>query len=272
MISADGRFVAFESLATNLVKNDATGSTRDVFVHDRATGKTRLVSRSSNGSQGTGAGTATRPSISANGRYIAFASGRNGLVPGDADGLVDVFVHDRVRRKTKLVSKSTSGNNGDGGSSSPDISGSGRLVVFASNATNLVGSDTNGRSDIFVRDRKKGTTRRISVRTGGGEPFDGQASNPTISANGRIVAWLDNADDLGGFAPVGVSDVYTRDRKTKKTELVHRSTAGVAGDDDAENAALSADGRTVAFETEADNLVGFPVNDDRNIFVRKPLR
>lgn len=271
-ISADGRYIAFASVATNLIKNDKTGSARDVFIHDRVTGKTRLASRSSKGGQGTGTGFASNPAISANGRFVVFDSSREGLAPGDGDAVTDVFIHDRVKRKTRLVSKSSGGSKGTEASRDPDVSGTGRFVVFRSAAPNLIGSDGNGRTDIFIRDRKKGKTKRISVATGGAEPSDGMASRPAISTNGRIVTWIDSSDELGGAQPPDIDDVYIRDRRTRRTTLVHRSSGGVAGDDHAENAALDADGTVVAFETEADNLVGIPVNDDRNVFVRAPLR
>ena len=138
--------MAFHSSATNLVNGD-TNSAYDIFVHDRETGKTTRVSVRTNGVQGDG--NSYYPSISSDGRYVAFYSYATNLVNGDTNDVYDIFVHDRQTGETRRVSVRTNGVQGDGNSAYPSISG-GRYVAYESEATNLVNKDTNGFSDIFV--------------------------------------------------------------------------------------------------------------------------
>src|SRR5262249_38706966 len=163
-ISSDGRYVAFDSAASNLVSGDTNGAT-DVFVHDRLTGATTRVSTDSNAAQGDGA--SSKPSISADGRYVVFLSAADNLVSGDTNGATDVFMHDLVTGVTTRVSTDSSGAQGNGSSSNASISSDGRYVAFASAASNLVPSDTNGVPDIFVRDTQAGVTTRVSVDSSG---------------------------------------------------------------------------------------------------------
>jgi len=149
-LSADGRFVAFESDAGNLVVGDTNGSF-DVFVRDSGTGVTSRVSVSSGGSQGNVGGNA--PDLSSDGRFVAFQSASNNLVAGDNNGTFDVFVHDRETGSTTRVSVATGGGQGNGASVLPAISADGRVVAFRTLATNLVANDTNGVADVFVHDR-----------------------------------------------------------------------------------------------------------------------
>ncbi|MBO0828651.1 MAG: PD40 domain-containing protein [Streptosporangiales bacterium] len=155
-VSADGRYVAFDSLASNLVPGDRTG-TWDVFVHDRDTGTIERVSLAADGSAAS-PGVSQEPSISADGRYVAFLSAASNLVPGDTNGTGDVFVHDRVSGTNERVSVASDGSEGDLFSEQPSISADGRYVAFDSQATNLVPvpGDTNFDADVFVRDRNAG--------------------------------------------------------------------------------------------------------------------
>ena len=148
-ISGDGRFVAFESVATNLVSGDNNFRT-DVFVHDRQTGETTRVSVDSNGFQGTG--NSSRPSMSWDGRHVTFES-LSGFVSGDSGIYQDVFVHDLQTGETTRVSEDSNGMEGNGTSSRPAISGGGRYVTYHSFANNLVPGDVNSSSDVFVADR-----------------------------------------------------------------------------------------------------------------------
>lgn len=143
VISADGRYVAFASDASNLVANDTNGS-RDIFVHDRQTQQTTRVSVVSDGGQSSG-GTSTSPlvSISSNGRYVAFSSPATNLVPDDTNGLNDVFVHDRQTGQTTRISVASDGTQANGDSVDPSISADGRYVAFDSGASNLAPNDTN---------------------------------------------------------------------------------------------------------------------------------
>ena len=179
-ISADGRFVAFDSDATNLVDGDTNGFA-DIFVHDRQTDKTTRVSVRSDGTEGNGS--SYNPSTSADGRFVAFDSNATNLVTGDTNGWYDIFVRDRQMATTARVSVDSAAAQGNGNSGGASISGDGRYVAFQSDATNLVTGDTNGRVDIFVHDRQTGTTDRVSVDSAGTEG-NGSSKYPSISATG----------------------------------------------------------------------------------------
>src|SRR5438046_2018767 len=154
-LSADGRFVAFHSTATNLVAGDANGKT-DVFVHDRQTGMTERVSVASGGTRGNNA--SSYPALSADGRFVAFDSDATDLVAGDTNGTTDVFVHDRQTGTTERVSVTSGGTQGNDSSAAPALSAEGGFVAFHSVSTNLVAGDTNGTYDVFVHDRPVSTT------------------------------------------------------------------------------------------------------------------
>jgi Tol biopolymer transport system component len=180
-ISAEGRYVAFLSYASNLVPGDSNG-VGDVFVHDRQTGITERVSVDSAGNQGNDH--SGYPSLSADGRYVAFQSSASNLVPGDNNGHCDIFVHDRQTGATERVSVDSAGNEGDYESYDPAISADGRYVAFQSGALNLVPGDTNVEMDIFVHDRQTGITERVRVDSAGNEG-NGESQPPAISADGR---------------------------------------------------------------------------------------
>jgi Tol biopolymer transport system component len=219
-ISADGRYVAFESDATNLVPDDSN-QRADVFVHDRVTGITIRVSEATGGAQG--AGDSGRPRISADGRYVVFDSEAPNLVAEDTNNVADVFVHDRLTAVTTRVSVATGGAQAVGGDSVlPAISADGRVVVFQSDATNLVAEDTNDFRDIFVHDRTTGATIRISVATGGVQAVDGGAARPQISADGQVVVFESAATNLAGDDTNDVTDVFVHDRATGTTTRINR--------------------------------------------------
>jgi tricorn protease-like protein len=262
-ISADGRFVAFQSYATNLVGGDTNG-TFDVFVHDRETGRTKRVSVSSAGTQGNSNSYAA--SISANGRFVAFQSYATNLVGGDTNSYADVFVFDRETGKTKRISVSSAGVEGNEVSASPKISADGRFVAFQSYATNLVGGDTNGYADVFVFDRETGKTKRVSVSSAGAEGND-ESGHPSISANGRFVAFQSGASDLVGFDMNGVYDVFVNDRETGRTKRVSVSSAGTEGNAGSYWPSISADGRYVTVYSDASNLVAGDTNAFADVFV-----
>jgi Tol biopolymer transport system component len=265
-ISADGRFVAFESLASNLVAGD-TNVSCDIFVRDRQSGTTERVSVASGGAQGTG-GLSIRPSISADGRFVAFASDATNLVPGDTNGKSDVFVHDRQSGTTERISVDSTGLQGNGNSYQPSISASGDSVAFLSYATNLVGGDTNFSADIFVRDRQNGTTERVSVSSAGAQGL-GTSVQPSISADGRYVAFHSVCANLVGGDTNDFGDVFVRDRQNGITERVSLSTGGLQGNQSSgyHGVAISADGRCVAFQSDASNLVAGDTNGHSDIFV-----
>jgi Tol biopolymer transport system component len=269
-ISAIGRYVIFTSVATDIVQNDDNGY-EDLFVHDRVTGTTRLVSVRSNGTQANAApGNIDPGSISADGRFITFGSTASNLVKDDDNAVADVFVRDRVAGTTTRVSVSSTGDEANGSSRDPSISGDGKYVAFTSDATNLFGSDGNADQDIFVHNMKRGTTRRVSVSSAD-EEADGFSSSASISADGRYVAFDSFAENLIANDTNDVSDVFIRDRKRRTTERVSLTNAGAEGNSSSEYPFLSANGRFVAFQSSATNLVGNDTNATTDIYVRGPL-
>jgi len=207
VISADGRLVTFASSASNLVPGDTNGA-KDIFVHDLTTGQTVRVSVNSAGTQSNGA--SFFPVISADGQSVAFESLATNLVPGDTNGVRDIFVHDLTTRQTVRVSADSAGIQGNGSSSSPSLSADGQLVAFASDATNLVPGDTNGVKDIFVRDLTTGQTARVSVDSAGIEG-NGDSFFPSLAANERLVAFDSFATNLVPGDTNGAEDIFVHD-------------------------------------------------------------
>jgi Tol biopolymer transport system component len=253
-ISADGRFVAFVSGARYLVPGDTNGL-GDVFVHDRTSGATELVSIGAGGSLANDQ--CMGPSISDDGRFVAFWSAATDLVPGDTNGTYDVFVRDRRLGTTRRVSVATDGSQGNGGSGAPTISGDGRFVAFWSAASNLVPADTNACMDVFVRDLVSGATERVSVDSQARQANHASGeSGISISPDGRFVAFATTATNFLRLDANGIaSDVFVHDRVTGRTELASVDANGVQGDGASYGPALSGDGRRVAFSSFATNLV-----------------
>ena len=263
-ISADGRYVTFQSDAANLVAGDTNGVT-DVFVRDRLTGTTERVSVDSAGAQGNGASSV--PSISADGRYVAFLSNASNLVTGDTNGVTDVFVHDRTTGATERASVATGGAQSDGGCGYVAISPDGRFVAIGSVATNLVVGDTNGTGDVFLRDRIAGTTERVSVGATGqqGNNFSG---SPAVSADGRFVAFSSVATNLVTGDTNNSFDVFVRDVAAGTTERVNVDSSGTQANFGGVYPSISADGRFVAFFSVASNLVVGDTNGFADTFLR----
>ncbi|MEN6644398.1 MAG: FlgD immunoglobulin-like domain containing protein, partial [Armatimonadia bacterium] len=208
-ISADGRHIVFRSSSSDLVPVDTNGQD-DVFVRHLATGETTMVSVATSGLQANGWPSWGRPSISSDGRYVAFGSTATNLVANDTNSKVDVFVHDCASAQTTRVSVATGGAQGDLDSGYPSISADGRFVAFVSDSTNLVSGDTNGDEDVFVRDRTTGQTTRVSVATGGAQG-NNSSSGPSISADGRYVAFMSSASNLVAGDTNGCRDVFVHD-------------------------------------------------------------
>jgi Tol biopolymer transport system component len=254
-ISADGLFVAFRSESTGLVAGDTNGED-DIFVRDLMAGTTERVSVASNGAQGESpgdAGVEPGPRISGNGRYVSFVAAFDNLVPGDTNGVADVFVRDRVDGTTVLVSQSTSGALADGPSDIASISADGRYVAFSSVATNLVADDTNAASDVFVRDLQAGSTSRVSLVNRGGEA-DSDSGEASISGDGRYVSFTSAATNLVLGDTNADIDIFVHDRTTGATRRVSTSLDGQEGNGSSTNSTMSDDGRFVAFETNASNV------------------
>lgn len=207
-LSADGRYLAFDCWADNLVLGDVNGNP-DVFLHDRLPGATTCVSVDSAGVAANGP--SSTPSVSGDGRYVAFESAASNLVPDDANWWSDIFVHDRQSGHTTLVSVNSAGEQADGFNSIPWISDDGRFVAFDSDATNLIADDPNGCRDVFVRDRARGTTTCVSV-----DPLGVPVKQPSfgfsISGDGRYVAFHTEAYNVVPGDTNNCFDVFVRDR------------------------------------------------------------
>jgi PKD repeat protein len=258
-ISADGRYVAFYSSADNLVPGDANGTYADIFVHDRQTGTTTLVSRHSDGTQGNY--DSYDPSISADGQFVAFHSYADNLVDDDANGIWgDIFVRDLIAGTTILVSRHSDGTQGNYGSHQSSISADGQFVAFVSYADNLVDDDVNGYADIFVWDATSGTTSLISRHSDGTEG-NRSSYEPTISGNGQFIAFSSYADNLIDNDDNGdYPDVFVRDLGSGTTTLVSRHTDGTQANFESYGPAISGSGQFIAFFSYADNLIDVDTN------------
>jgi Tol biopolymer transport system component len=274
-ISADGRFVAFASHATNLVPFDANGEESDIFVCDRETGQMELASVSSDGAQGNedSGHDWARAAISADGRCVAFVSDASNLVPGDTNALRDAFVRDRHAGLTERVNLSSDEEQADGpcdtdGFTHGDvsISADGLFVAFVSQASNLVPGDTNGVSDVFVRDRDEEKTYRVSEGYRG-QPADGPSSDVSISADGKFVAFASTASDLVRQRVPECSSIYLYDRSRGTTALISVTPSGEPSSADAMHLCVSADGHFVCFVSEATDLVAGDTNDTWDVFL-----
>ncbi len=269
-ISLDGSVVGFVSNATNLVPNDTNG-VEDIFVHERMTDRTERVSVSTEGVEGNEFSDRFPPSLDASGRFVAFESLATNLVPGDTNATADIFLRDRRRRTTVRVSVGTNGNEGNGFSIAPALSNDARYVAFVSSATNLVPGDTNGFVDAFVRDRRAGTTSRVSLATGGAQSNGDVTLSPALSDDGRFIAFASRATNL---TPQGAPGLFVRDRRAGTIALASASSAGVAGNAGgvAGGIAMSRDGRFLAFDSASTNLVSNDTNGTPDVFVRDLVR
>ena len=283
--SADGRYVAFSSCASNLVTNDTnqldpskpcTGE--DVFVRDRDAGTTEQVSvgpKNTDGSETQANGSSSGViSISADGRYVAFSSSASNLVADDNNGVSDVFVRDRDAGTTERVSVSSSESEGNGSSFGMSMSADGRYFAFYSEATDLVNDELNGGWHVFVRDRDMGTTEWVS--TSSSELQNGSnLSRISMSDDGRYIAFS-SQDNLVDDDTNGKPDVFVLDSDTEMTERVSVSSSETQANDFGQNdpeigsrqPIISADGRYVAFESVAADLVAGDTNGGDDAFVR----
>ena len=263
-ISANGQYVVFESLADNLVSGD-TNEYYDIFVRNLANNTVTRVSVNSSGAEGNS--DSFFPTISADGRYVAFYSFADNLVSNDTNGALDVFVHDLNTNTTTRVSVNSNGMEGDDDSSNPSISADGRHVVFLSSATNLVSVDTNGYTDVFVYDLDTSAISRVSVNSSGTQG-NGNSSTPSISADGQYVAFPSSATNLISGDTNGHVDIFLRNLNTNTTTRISVDSNQVQGNGDSYNPSISDDNRFVAFESTSDNLVNGGTNGNVQVFLR----
>jgi Tol biopolymer transport system component len=288
-ISADGRFVVFASEASNLDPDDSEGlgssaplgPTLDVFLRDLQTNTTVRVSRTSGADGADGNGGSFEPSVSRDGRFVAFSSTASNLDPDDRDensdvfARADVFVRDLDTNRTVLASRASGvdGAKGNDASREPSLSADGRFVAFTSMASNLDPDDAYTSEDVFVRDLQASSTEVVSRRSGpAGAVGSWGAGGPSISSDGRFVAFTTWSSLAPADGEVMGLDVYARDLQTDTTTLASRASGarGAKGDSDSTKPSLSADGRLVAFESAASNLHPYDSNTNRasDVFVR----
>ena len=269
-ISADGRYVAFDSDGSNLVPGD-TNNVSDVFVRDMQTGTIMRASVASSGTQSGGA----VPSMSDDGGRVVFTS-EAALVAGDTNGDPDVFIRDLPAGTTIRASVKNNGSQGnDFGtdfnsfSLQGAISGDGWHVAFYSNNNSFVAGDTNAGADVFVRDLVASTTTRVSVRSDGSQTTAGNSlfGKASLSFDGRYVTFDILANDLFP-GDSGGGDVVLHDRATAVTTQVSTTSTGGAGNGSSMRPEISTNGRFIAFESESSNLIPSDTNNGADIFVR----
>lgn len=268
-MTPDGRYIAFESFSDDVAPGDHNHN-EDIVVRDMVSGATELASLTSDGSQTAGANQwSVSPTISEDGRYVAFLSVATDFAPGDFADTTDVFVRDRQAGTTDIVSLTSTGGFSQGGENfgPASISADGRFVAFYSRATNLVPNDTNGTTDVFLRDRLLQTTVRASLGPGGVQA-NGGSGQPALSANGKFLAFQSGATNLQG-SPAGSSlgDIYVRDLAAGTNELASVTTTGT-GAGSCAFPAMSHSGRFVVFESLASTLVPSDTNLASDVFVR----
>ncbi|MHC4550878.1 MAG: TolB family protein [Planctomycetota bacterium] len=277
--SHDGSFAAYLSEATNLLElRRTTFDRRHVYLRDLFGQVNELISVGASPGPGNetrlllpedtlGVPEANAPTLAAvlsgDGRFVVFASAATNLIPLAANGIAQIFVFDRDFRSLELLTRIAVGPDvflGNGASVGPDITTTGRFVVYQSDASNLIPGDVNGRRDIFVFDRSERTTARLNIDPPGtGTLFD--PGPPTISEDGTIVVFSARA------TPMGVRQIYVRNRTTGTTLLVSKDVTNDPGNDDSAAPALSPGGRFVAFQSDASDLVAGDTNGVTDIFV-----
>jgi Tol biopolymer transport system component len=251
-VSSDGRYVAFVSDASNLVPHD-TNHKSDVFLRDTVTKKITRVSVSSTGMQSNE--NSYNPSMSDDGRYIAFDSFASNLVPGDLNRKGDVFLYDRETKKTVRVSNGIGGKLSDGHSGFASVSGDGRFVGFESLSTNLVPNQQDYNSDVFLWNRETGQTEWINRPMIGQVSANGSSGDAAVSRDGRFVAFASSAGNLVPGDTNKRDDVYVRDRLYGTLTRVSLSNINQEANEGSDSPSISDDGRYIAFESKSSNLL-----------------
>jgi Tol biopolymer transport system component len=274
-ISGNGRYVVFASYADNLVLNRFPGpppGVADIFIRDMTSGRTELVSLDSSGAPS--AADSDTPTVSDDGDLIAFTT-TAGLSPADTNGVSDVYLRTRSAGTTTLLSRDAAGAVGDAASSQPMISANGSLVVFASDATNLVAADTNGRRDIFVAEVATGSIDRVNIGWLGAEA-DEDSAEPAVSSDGRYVVFSSEATNLVPADTNGDDDVFLVDRDAGAIERVSVYNTNMFRPEEFDgpsgSPSVTSDGRYVVFETLADVTVSRDTNATWDVVRRDRLQ
>lgn len=248
-ITGDGRFVVFETDATNLVPQPTVSW--QIYLHDRQTGVTELISRDEQGAAANRSSTA--PTVSDDGRFVAYQSYATNLVAGTGSNRIHVYLFDRETGETQLISRNLTGAPANADSKGPVITPDGRWIAYHGHATDLVDAADGPGHDVFVYDRQTGQTDLVSVRSDGGAQDKG-ADSQTISADGRFVAFDSTARNLAPSNAWDTFHIYVHDRKTGETERVSVSSDGAEGDGASQDPMISGNGRFVTYASYAFNL------------------
>jgi len=269
-ISADGNFVAFSSAATNLVDDDPNGHIEDIFVRDRGAGVTQLISLAAGG--GGADGPSSNPSISFDGRFVAFQSAATNLVAGVTPSKTNIYIWDRDSGDIHLVSIAFDGGDTDGDSKTPSISGDGRVVAFSSTATNLLASPLTGPQQVYVRLLDEGTTELVSLNNAG-TPGNRSSFGPAADGDGGVIAFKSDATNLTNLGVPdtnGATDVFVRIRagENSRTEIVSISNENVQSKENSEFPGIDASGNFVAFPNFDDFFDPNDGNHVSDVFVR----
>ena len=262
LISADGRYVAFSSRSSNLAGVDSSFFLfPDIYLHDRLTGVTSRISDDANGKRAYANGGL---SLSADGRFVAFSPSLGEAVGCDKGAIFGLVVHDNQTGQKTCIPKAT-------GALYSALSADGRYVAF-SGASGLVTDDTNGISDVFVHDLQTGVTRRVSVDSAGNQAAKTAYSvlgstYPSISADGRYVVFESAAGDFVAEDLNNRDDIFVHDTQTGVTSLISVSSSGIQGNSHSERPSMSADGRYIAFDSDAYNLVPGRSSNFRDVYV-----
>ena len=251
-ISNDGRFIVFSSSASDLATNGVGQFKLNVFLHDRASNVTTMVSVNY-ADAGGGNGNSSAGQVSSNGQFVAFQSEASDLLPGDTNGVSDIFVRDLQAGTNTLVSVAADGGWASGASTEPVMTPDGRWVAFVSAATNLVSGETNGTAGLFVRDVVNGTTKRVCL---GGAGASVDVATPVLTPDGRYVAFFSTATNLVPGVPTATKgEVYLAEVASNTITWASTNAALAAYDvlllnnTPSSHPALSDDGRYVAFKT-----------------------
>lgn len=265
IISADGRYVVYSADSTNLVRGVRDGRSH-IYRTDLRTGRTELASAAADGTPGNG--DSMRPTLSADGRYVAFTTSADNLVPGDTPASTwETVVRDMVTGTVVRTSAASDGTPGNAASDGTQISADGRYVTFFSNATNLVEGDTNKKVDEFLHDTATGRTTRLSVSAAGVQS-DQITIGGTISDDNRYVVLNSHATNLTPESPnTGQNHIYLQDLQEGTLRLIDKGADGVPAPGGTFWASISGDGRHIPMASSGPALVPGDTNGVRDIFV-----
>jgi uncharacterized repeat protein (TIGR01451 family) len=265
-ISGDGRSIVFASNGSNIARNDIpAGGHEAIYIRDLVTGNVERISRAANGDFPNGYVVA--PEANHDGRFIVYLSEASNLAPGSsAPTFRDVLLYDRQTQQTRVVSRPPGDGLSNGRSGPARITPDGRYIVFRSEASNLVPGDTNGKADIFVFDRTTGSIELVN-RSYTGALANADSRDPSICGNGRYVSFVSDATNLVPQPNNGHRQVYIRDREANNTFLITMNANGELGNGRGHRAEIARDCLSVAFASEASNLVPGDTNNVRDLFV-----